>query len=205
MHVAATMEMDRRHGYVERREWQRHISIFRVGRLVVDGRDQLCVVRNISAGGAKIECNNPPATHLKVRVDLRSDRMLDASVRWTRAREAGLAFDTPIDVAEILREERPSIRRTLPRAPRFIRTGSVKIMAGHGSYEGAITNISINGIGVRTDGAFAKDEPVIVVIDGLGATHAFARWQANGEVGLRLNSPLSYKALADWLDARAGV
>ncbi|MFX7845028.1 hypothetical protein ABTK14_22515, partial [Acinetobacter baumannii] len=73
----------------------------------------------------KIECNSPPATHLRVRVDLRSDRCLEATVRWSRAREAGLAFDAPIDVAEILREERLSIRRQQPRAPRFVRSGHV--------------------------------------------------------------------------------
>ncbi|MGL4312412.1 MAG: PilZ domain-containing protein, partial [Sphingomonas sp.] len=185
-----------------RREGQRHISVFRVGRLVVDGQDQLCVVRNISAGGMKIECNSPPATHLRVRVDLRSDRCLEATVRWSRAREAGLAFDAPIDVAEILREERLSIRRQQPRAPRFVRSGHVRIMAAQRIIDGELSNISINGIAVRTEEKLARDEPVIAVIDGLGATHAFARWSNGSEAGFRLNSPLSYRALAEWLDAK---
>ncbi|MEL4428098.1 PilZ domain-containing protein, partial [Shewanella indica] len=80
-------------------------------------------------------------------------------VRWSRAREAGLAFDAPIDVAEILREERLSIRRQQPRAPRFVRSGHVRIMAAQRIIDGELSNISINGIAVRTEEKLARDEP----------------------------------------------
>lgn len=201
MQVAATMELDGRHGYIERRADNRHISVFRVGRLACGGRDQLCVIRNISSGGAMIEANNMPGIGEHVRIDLRSDRCFMAVVRWVRQREIGVEFDEPIDVEAVLREERQSILRQQPRAPRFRRKGTARIVGAQGVSEGAITNISINGIAIQTPTVFAKDEPVIVSIDGLGAAHAFARWSANGETGLRLNTPLSYKALADWLDA----
>lgn len=200
MEFAETMEFDGRRGFIERRTGNRHISVFRVGRLVDDGGDQICVIRNISAGGVMIESNRVPSIGSRVVVDLRSDRGLPATVRWVRDREAGVQFDTPIDVAAILREERPSILRMHPRAPRFVRQGRVKVIGTTNTSEGAITNISINGLGVRTPVRFARDEPVIVSIDGLGAARAAVRWWENQEMGLKLQTPLSYRLLADWLD-----
>ncbi|OYY72190.1 PilZ domain-containing protein [Sphingomonas sp. 28-63-12] len=205
MTVAATMDLDNRRGFVERRTGVRQISVFRVGRLVDAGQDQLCVVRDLSATGAMIEVNRVPAVGARVQIDLRSDKCYPATVRWARQRKAGVQFDLPVDIEAVLREERQSIRRRHPRAPRFERPGQVRIMSGRGICEGAIANISIVGVAVKTPDLFAKDEPVVVIIDGLGATHGFARWTLDGETGFRLASPLSYRALADWLDAHAGT
>ena len=38
----------------ERREDERYLSLLRVGAIVVDGRRELCLIRNISAGGMMI-------------------------------------------------------------------------------------------------------------------------------------------------------
>lgn len=203
MDFAETMEFDGRRGFVERRTGNRHISVFRVGRLVDDGGDQICVIRNISSGGVMIESNRVPAIGSRVVIDLRSDRGLPATVRWVRDREAGVQFDAPIDVAAMLREERPSILRLHPRAPRFIRQGKVKVTGTTNTSEGTIANISINGLGVRTPIRFARDEPVIVSIEGLGAARAVVRWWEDREMGLKLQSPLSYRLLANWLDEPA--
>jgi len=200
VHVAATMEFDETRGYIERREGDRHISVFRVGRMVCERGDQLCVVRNLSSGGAMIEVSRPPAVGIRIGIDLRSDRSFMATVRWTREREAGIQFDHPVDVESVIREERQSILRLQPRAPRFQRVGKARILASNDTCEGSISNISINGIAILTPKVFARDEPVIVSIEGLGATHAFVRWSARGETGLKLNSPLSYRALAEWLE-----
>lgn len=187
----------------DRRTGARHLSIFRVARLVHDGRDQLCVIRNISPGGVMIEVNNVPPVGAKVRVELRTDKALDATIRWTRDREAGLAFIDLVDVHALLKEERPSILRKPPRGPRFDRAGTAQILGGEEPIEGVITNVSMNGVALRTSAVLAKGEPVVVKIDGLGPARAHVRWCANGEIGLRLEVPLSYRALADWLDDRA--
>lgn len=202
MDFAETMEFDGRRGFVERRTGNRHISVFRVGRLVDQGGDQICVIRNISSGGVMIEANRVPMIGARVYIETRSDRRIPATVRWVRDREAGVQFDNEIDVAAMLREERPSILRNQPRAPRFVRPGKVKIIGTVETVEGDIANISINGLGIRTPVRFAINEPVIVAIEGLGAARAVVRWWADGEIGVRLQTPLSYRLLADWLDNR---
>jgi hypothetical protein len=203
MQAASTSEPHAQPGTAERRTGARHMSIFRVARLVHAGHDQLCVVRNISPGGVMIEVNHVPPVGAKVRIELRSDKALDASVRWVRNREAGIAFDQMVDVAALLREERPSILRKPPRGPRFDRNGVAYILGGDEPIPGAITNVSINGVAVRSPVALPKGEPVVVKIEGLGPARAHVRWCADGEIGLRLETPLSYRALADWLDDQA--
>lgn len=202
MDFAKTMEMDGKRGYVERRTGNRHISVFRVGRLIDREGDQICVIRNISSGGVMIEANRLPPSGARVFVETRSDRRIPATVRWVHEREADVQFDQEIDVAAMLREERPSILRNQPRAPRFVRPGKVKVIGTVETIEGDIANISINGVGIRTPTRFALDEPVIVAIDGLGAARAVVRWWVEGEIGVRLQSPLSYRLLANWLDDR---
>lgn len=199
---APTMDLDSRRGFVERREGNRHISVFRVGRLECNGRDQLCVIRNISAGGVMIEVNSPPPVDARIRVELRSDRSLCATVRWSREREVGVAFDAPIDVAAMLKEERSSILRMQPRAPRFVREAAVRMASTLATMQGRISNISINGLAVTGPTPFAPNERVLATVEGLGAIHAVVRWSANGETGIRFAAPLSYRALADWLDDR---
>lgn len=205
MDFAETMEMDGRRGFVERRTGNRHISVFRVARLIDQLGDQICVIRNISSGGVMIEANRIPTSGARVFIETRSDRRIPATVRWVRDREAGVQFDREIDVAAMLREERQSILRNQPRAPRFVRPGKVKIIGTAETVEGEIANISINGVGIRTPTRFAIDEPVIVAIEGLGAARAVVRWWADGEIGVRLQTPLSYRLLADWLDDRDPV
>lgn len=200
--LAPTMDLDGRRGFIERREGNRHISVFRVGRLACDGHDQLCVIRNISVGGVMIEVNAPPPVGARIRVELRSDRSLAATVRWARERSAGVAFDAPIDVAAMLKEERSSILRMQPRAPRFVRDAGVQVTSTLASMKGRIGNISINGLAMTGPTPFSPNERVLATIEGLGAIHAVVRWSANGETGLRFAAPLSYRALADWLDDR---
>lgn len=205
MEFAKTMEMGGRRGFIERRTGNRHISVFRVGRLVDDHGDQICVIRNISSGGVMIEANRIPPPGARIIIEMRSDRYLPATVRWARESEVGVQFDVPIDVAAMLREERPSILRNQPRAPRFIRSGTAKIIGTTEEAIAEVANISINGLGIRTPTRFARDEPVIVNVEGLGASRGIVRWSSNGETGIKLQPPLSYRLLAEWLDERAAT
>jgi hypothetical protein len=43
----------------DRRSDQRYVSLLRVGALVVDGRRELCLIRNVSAGGMMIRPYSP--------------------------------------------------------------------------------------------------------------------------------------------------
>lgn len=187
--------------YADRRTGTRHISVLRVGRAVWDERDQLCVVRNISAGGLMFECLHPPAVGGHVTIELRSDKQMTGIVRWAKDLCAGIEFDRAVNVELMLREERGSLLRIRPRAPRFVRRGSVKLVPTEGEpVLGDIIDISIGGLSCRTEQPLRRGEPVAAVLDGVGASSAEVRWIKGDVVGVRFDKPLPWKPFQHWLD-----
>jgi hypothetical protein len=185
----------------DRRVGPRHISVLRVGRTVWDGVDQLCVVRNLSAGGLMFECLHPPAIGQQVTVELRSDKQMTGTVRWARDLGAGIEFDRPVNVEQILREERGTLLRVRPRAPRFVRRGTVKLIGSEGdAVLGDIIDIAIGGLSCRPEQPLKRGEPIVASIDGIGATNAELRWSRGDVSGIRFDKPLPWRAFQTWLD-----
>lgn len=185
----------------DRRVGPRHISILRVGRVEWDGQDQLCVVRNISAGGLMFETLHPPAIGQHLLVELRSDKRMTGTVRWVREGKAGLQFDTPIDVPQMLKEERSPLLRVRPRSPRFVRQGIIRLLPPEGEpVLGDIIDLGAGGVSCRTDQPVLRGQPIVAVLDGVGATNAEVRWARGDAVGIRFEKPLPWKPLQLWLD-----
>jgi hypothetical protein len=184
----------------ERRSGARHMSVLRAGRISFDGDDHLCIVRNISAGGLMVGCNTPPLPDRRVTVELRSDKQMHGVVRWSRDGQCGIQVDEPIDVEQVLREERNPLLRIRPRAPRFVRRGSVKLIGEGDPVIGDIMDISIGGLSCRPDRPLKRGEPVVASIAGLVATTAEVRWTKGDVVGIRLEKPLPWRGFADWLE-----
>lgn len=185
----------------ERRGGSRHISVLRVGRVLWDGRDQLCVVRNISSGGLMFECLQAPAIGQGVIVELRTDKQMIGIVRWVRNGGAGVEFDRPIDVEHILKEERGTLLRVRPRAPRFVRRGEVRLIGESEPIVGDIVDIAIGGLSCRTDQPVRKGDPIVAAIAGIGATNAEIRWIKGDVAGVRFEKPLPWRAFQLWLDS----
>lgn len=53
-----------------RRQDERHLTLFRVGAMTVDGRRELCLIKNISEGGMKIRpfCELTEGTALTIEL-----------------------------------------------------------------------------------------------------------------------------------------
>lgn len=185
----------------DRRVGSRHISILRVGRIELDGQDQLCVVRNISPTGLMLECLRPPALGQHLLVELRSDKRLPGTVRWSREGQIGLQFDSPINVEQVLHEDRSSLLRVRPRAPRFVRRGHVRLIPTEGDpMLGDIVDISISGVSCRTERPVHKGEPIVAALDGVGVANAEIRWVRGDMAGIRFEKPFPWRAFGTWLD-----
>lgn len=184
----------------DRRQAARHISILRVGRIFWDDQDQLCIVRNISAGGLMVGCSRPPRVDTQVVVELRSDKQMPGIVRWTRDGNSGIQLANPVDVEAVLREERNPLLRIRPRAPRFLRRGAVKLIGEGEPVMGDIIDISIGGLSCRPDRPLRRGEPVVASIAGLAATTAEIRWTKGDVTGVRFEKPLPWRAFGEWLD-----
>ena len=185
---------------MDRRDDLRHISVLRVGRVLWDGLDQLCVVRNLSMGGLMLECLHIPAIGQRVAVELRSDKEMTGIVRWTRGNSIGIEFDQRVNVELILKEERNSLLRVRPRAPRFVRRAPVKLICGTETIMGETVDISVGGLSCRTDQPLKRGEPIVAALENIGATNAELRWEKGDVAGIRFEKPLPWRAFQLWLD-----
>ena len=184
----------------DRREGSRHLSVLRVGRVEWDGRDQLCVVRNISVGGLMFECLHPPVIGQQLVVELRSDKKMPGLVRWVRGSQAGIEFTGLVNVEQMLREERSSLLRIRPRQPRFVRRGLVRLIGEGEPVQADIVDVAIGGLSCRPEAPLRRGEPTVVAMDGVGATNAEVRWVRGDVAGIRFEKPLPWRAFQLWLD-----
>ena len=77
----------------DRRNGERYLSLLRVGALLIDGRRELCLVRNLSAGGMLIRPYSPIEAGTAVSVELKHGEMVSGIARWIEEGLVGIAFD----------------------------------------------------------------------------------------------------------------
>ena len=187
-------------GGADRRSGVRYISVLRVGRAVWEERDQLCVVRNVSPNGLMFECLHPPDVGQTLVIELRSDKRMSGTVRWTKNGNTGVELDEPINVDIMLREDRGSLLRVRPRMPRFVRRGTVKLIGEDEPVMADIVDIASGGVRCRPELPVRMGEPLVASIEGLCATNAEVRWRKGDVVGLRFEKQLPWRQFQQWLD-----
>jgi diguanylate cyclase (GGDEF)-like protein/PAS domain S-box-containing protein len=77
--------------------------LIRMGSLSVDGQILPVRLRNISAGGAMIECERELVPGMDVELDLDEAGRLEAEVRWCQRGQAGLQFAQPFELRKLAR------------------------------------------------------------------------------------------------------
>ena len=80
--------------------------MLRVAKLVVDGREQFCVIRDASATGLKVKLFAPIAPHKTLAVELANGDRHDAQCMWMTGDHAGLRFREPVEIERLRSEER---------------------------------------------------------------------------------------------------
>lgn len=186
----------------DRRGAQRYVTVLKVGRAVVDGHDQLCLVRNMSRDGAKLDIYSDVTKDQRITIELRSDKVVTGVVRWVGEHAAGIEFDEPVDVSDMLQgRSNRSVLRKLPRAPRFLARAQVHMEHDGGDLHGELVNISLHGICVETTDRARIDDHVVVRVDGLPARSASVRWVRDEMIGLHFDMPMSFSDLARWLES----
>jgi len=99
----------------DRRGGDRHMTLYRVGSILVEKRRELCLIKNISAGGMLIRLYCSIAENSPVTVELKSGQPISGSISWSRDHLAGIEFDQQIDVIDILSSSMDGPRPRMPR------------------------------------------------------------------------------------------
>src|SRR5690349_7390449 len=183
----------------ERRREQRHLTILRVGALIVDGERELCLVRNISAGGVMAHVYREIAIGTRVEVEIKNDEPLPGTVVWVDDSNAGIAFDEPIDVPEFLATSKILGDGRRARRPRVEIDRPAKLRCGEEVVWGQISNISQGGVRFDCDQDLPVDSDVIVTMQGFRPLPGVIRWRRDSWYGIGFIQVLPIQELCDWL------
>ncbi|WP_265570460.1 PilZ domain-containing protein [Sphingomicrobium nitratireducens] len=185
----------------DRREGERHLTLFRVGSILVDGMRELCLIKNVSAGGMMIRVYRPMDEGTSLSVELKNGHPVSGKVTWTKGNSVGVAFDCPIDVVDLLATSNEGPR---PRMPRIEVESAVTLHVDGLPYRGMACDISQGGIKVALDRDLKVDEDVVVTLPGLAPEAGVVRWRHAGEIGITFNRLMPLSGLVDWLQGQRG-
>ena len=180
---------DRRHG-------ERYLSLLRVGALVVDGRRELCLVRNVSAGGMLIRPYSAITVGTRVSVELKHGETVSGVARWIEEGLVGIAFDQPIDVVTLLA---PSEDGPQPRMPRIELDCTAWVREDADIYRSRTLNISQGGMCIEGDPRLRANAKVIVSLAGLGPINGVVKWKEGDRYGIGFNHVLAISELMTFL------
>ncbi|WP_239017026.1 PilZ domain-containing protein [Sphingomonas ginkgonis] len=180
----------------DRRDGERHMTLFRVGSMLVEGRRELCLIKNISAGGMMVRayCDLPVGTRLTI--ELKSGQPIVGEVGWVRESQMGLKFDRPIDVIEMLSNSSEGPR---PRMPRVEITAYAMVREGASTYRMRVHDISQGGVKVEGTDTLGRDAEVVVTLGTLPPQPGTVRWRDGRFTGITFNRLLPLPVLVSWL------
>jgi hypothetical protein len=186
----------------DRREDERHLTLYRVGSITIGDRRELCLIKNISAGGMMIRayCTIPEGTALSI--ELKSGQPVSGRATWTKDHNVGVTFDQPIDVIEILSSSSDGPR---PRMPRIEVDCFASVRDGANVYRLRVCDISQGGMKVEGDPQLENGCDLSVSLPGLEPQPAALRWQQDGYLGISFNHLIPLAKLVAWLQARDGL
>jgi hypothetical protein len=187
----------------DRRAQQRFVTIYRPGKLVRGNDEELCLVRNVSVAGAMVQVGVEYAVDDEVVLYLRLEDPIKARVAWTREGFIGLAFASPIDLAERVGPARPGEPK--PRAPRLNIPVAARIQLGRDIVQVVTSDISQSGAKLCCGIALAPGTEMRLTIDGLGTFTCIVRWAKQGVTGVAFVKPIAIWELSEWARSRRAV
>ena len=192
----STPKLDQRQG------GERHLSLLRVGSLMIGDRRELCLIRNISAGGMLIRVYSAIAPGTELSIELKQGEPVRGSARWAKDDCVGVEFDRPIDVIGLISQ---SMEGPRPRQPRIEVQCVAWVRDGASVHRARAVNISQGGLKIECAADIAVGSNVVVSVNGLAPAPATVRWHDDASYGLTFNRALALPALVGWLHGQQGL
>jgi hypothetical protein len=180
----------------DRRGSERFLSLLRVGAIVVDGRRELCLIRNISAGGMMVRAYSSVPVGTPLSVELKQGDPVSGVVQWTEAGLTGVAFDAPIDVLALLAPPEEGPR---PRLPRIEVECTAWVRQEAEVIRTRVINVSQGGVRVEAAAVLTIGGDVVVTLPGLTPTAGVVKWRDGDDYGIAFNRSLVLSELVHWL------
>lgn len=95
------------------------MRIIRAALLHHQGRVLGARLRNISSGGALVECREELPVGAEVQLDFAAGGLIDAEVRWTKGTQFGCQFKEKFDL-KLLQPVKPAVKSTPVMSPNYL-------------------------------------------------------------------------------------
>jgi len=184
---------------VDRRDGERHLTLFRVGTVTIGDRRELCLIKNVSEGGMLIRAYCALQPDARISVELKRGEQIPGSVNWVRDSSVGITFDERIDVVELLASSMDGPR---PRMPRVEVSCFVSVRVGADVYGVQAHDISQGGIKIETDRELDLGSDVVVTLPGMEPHAGLLRWRESKFYGITFNRLLALSEVVNWLQSQ---
>jgi hypothetical protein len=172
--------------------------MLQVAKFATAEGEELCLIRNISSGGVQIETYRPVRQDEHITIALRAGYVLHGRVAWVADLKAGVQFDTPIEVQEVLAGKIGGTDSLRVRSPRLAADFWVTMENDGQVHHVHVCDVSQGGIKVDSDEKFRSGTRTWIHISQFGRREAVVRWCRDGQVGLAFLTPISYADFAGW-------
>ncbi|HWH17244.1 MAG TPA: PilZ domain-containing protein [Allosphingosinicella sp.] len=180
----------------------RRLTTLRVGTIMIHGRRELCLIRNISAGGLRAHVYSPVKEGQKVSVELKTNQQTSGTINWVRDGNVGIAFDERIDVADLLAAQTGTDSGWRPRMPRVEVDRLGEIRVGARIYPFNSCDISQGGVRIEIDQPLKVGEAVVLTFEKWRPIAGVVRWYEEGQGGIAFNQVIPFQELMSWLQSR---
>ena len=180
----------------DRRGGDRYLSLLRVGAIMVGERRELCLIRNISAGGMMIRAYSNIPLGTQLTVELKQGDPVSGVVKWVEDGLTGVTFDAQLDVLLLLA---PPGEGPRPRLPRIEVDCTAWVREDGNVIRTRVANISQGGICVEARSPLTTGADVVVTLPGLTPAAGVVKWSDGSAYGIGFNRALILSELVAWL------
>jgi hypothetical protein len=182
--------------FAERRADTRSRSVLALGKIVSGGREHICIVRDISAGGLKVEMVVPLDIGTYVIVEMLGLNPTPARIAWRVEGQVGLAFSVPQDFDRMCRRGADG-DGSLARGPRFTIDRVAKLAANLRIQTVSVSNISAGGARLTGTIGLAANMPVHLTLQPGQPLAGYVRWVEGDAAGISFTPALDMRTLLD--------
>jgi hypothetical protein len=180
------------------------LALLPVAKLIADEWQDLCRIRNISAGGLMAETTVPHEANAAVTVELNSSQHIAGTIVWVRGNTIGIKFGQNVDLREVLANRRPRIGFR-PRPARLDIQCTATIQIGSLYHKVEVKDVSLGGLKVYLRDRDIVGKDVTVTVESLRPIKGDVRWHQDNMAGIVFQKPLTFDELAEWLGKRIEV
>ena len=178
---------------LDRRSAPRATTVLKAAKLICDGGEFVCSVKNVSRWGIKLSHFHPIPVGNTYDLELPDGQLfLDLNSIWMMGWEAGFALSEQINVVKFLK----GIDEHKPRGLQINIDLDIHLFQCDRRSPARLLNLGQNGACVETSEWLAIDQKIRLISKPFGEFEAIVRWRKQGQYGLAFFNRMTLAELA---------